>query len=216
MDNNLNSGFLKNAVDELERMALEEAIKRRCFDLQTTALVLPGRCHLTLELARKGVKVDAGDLDGDRDDDAMQRALAEMPGQKVHFFPVTLAETEGKFASEPYDIIVCRQGLCALPYTLAKNAVRRLIRRLKIGGRLYLSVLGLHSELGYRYADTEALIGDRHCELSPEIADKYGIAGPVCLYTERDLFSLVLETGGSVLRTFTTTHGNVKGVAVRV
>ena len=30
------------------------------------------------------------------------------------------------------------------------------------------------------------------------------------------LFMLLLEAGASVLRTMTTTHGNVKGVAVRV
>ena len=48
------------------------------------------------------------------------------------------------------------------------------------------------------------------------LADKYGIAEPVCLYSERDLFLLLLESGASVLRTLTTTWGNVKGVAVRV
>ena len=48
------------------------------------------------------------------------------------------------------------------------------------------------------------------------MAKKYGIAGPVCLYSERNLFMLLLEAGASVLRTMTTTYGNVKGVAVRV
>ena len=45
---------------------------------------------------------------------------------------------------------------------------------------------------------------------------KYGIVGPLCLYTERNLFMLLLEAGASVLRTMTSTYGNVKGVAVRV
>ncbi len=215
MDNNLNSNFLEGAVDELERMALEEAIKRRCFDTETTALVLPGRCHLTLELARKGVRVDASDI-GEWDDETTQRRFLDAPCNRVHFAPITLDMPEGKLAHEPFDVIICRQGLCEIPYARAKGIVRQLIRRLKIGGRLYLSMLGLHSELGYRYQATDALVGERFCELSPEIADKYSVHGPVCLYTERDLFCLVLETGGSVLRTFTTTHGNVKGVAVRV
>jgi hypothetical protein len=48
------------------------------------------------------------------------------------------------------------------------------------------------------------------------MADKYGIDHPVCLYSERDLFLLLLESGASVLRTLTSTWGNVKGVAVRV
>lgn len=214
MDNNLNSNFLEGAVDELERMALEEAIKRRCFDTQTTVLVLPGRCHLTFELARKGIFVTAGDT-GDLDD-PIGHQLNAASKQRVRFSSFSLEAAGEALVNEPFDIIICRHGLCALPYPVAKCAVRQLIRRLKIGGRLYLSVLGLHSELGHRYADFEALISERYCELSSDIADKYGIRGAVCLYSERDLFSLVLETGGSVLRTFTTTHGNVKGVAVRV
>ena len=45
---------------------------------------------------------------------------------------------------------------------------------------------------------------------------KYGITNEVCLYSERNLFMLLLEAGASVLRTLTTTHGNVKAVGVRV
>jgi hypothetical protein len=46
--------------------------------------------------------------------------------------------------------------------------------------------------------------------------NKYGIKSKVCLYSERNLFLLLLEAGASVLRTLTTTYGNVKAVAVRV
>jgi hypothetical protein len=48
------------------------------------------------------------------------------------------------------------------------------------------------------------------------MAEKYGIKGEVCLYSERDLFMLLLDAGASVLRTMTTTYGNVKAVAVRI
>lgn len=214
MGSNLNSSFLTGAVDEMERMALEEAARRHCFDPQTTALVLPGRCHLTYELARKGIWVEAGDKDGEQD--AGNFPLSDEARARIHFVDVALEEADTALARQPFDIIICRNGLCALPYSGAKAAVRQLMRRLKIGGRLYLSVLGLHSELAYGYNDADVPVGERHCELSKEIATKYGISGKVCLYSERDLFCLILEAGGSVLRTFTTTHGNVKGVAVRV
>ena len=36
--------------------------------------------------------------------------------------------------------------------------------RLRIGGKLYLSVLGLHSELGHGYADAEQPIEQRFAE----------------------------------------------------
>jgi hypothetical protein len=74
----------------------------------------------------------------------------------------------------------------------------------------------MHSELGDHYAGSELAVEARFCELDPGMALKYGIKDPVCLYSERNLFMLLLEAGGSVLRTFTTTHGNIKGIAVRV
>lgn len=88
--------------------------------------------------------------------------------------------------------------------------------KLKIGGKLYISLLGLHSELSEGYADRELTIDQRFAELSPALAEKYDIRQPVCLYSERNLFALLLEVGASVLRTLTTTYGNVKGIAVRV
>ncbi|MDP3440634.1 MAG: hypothetical protein Q8R95_13635, partial [Azonexus sp.] len=80
----------------------------------------------------------------------------------------------------------------------------------------YLSILGLHSELGDGYADAEVPVEQRFAKLSPALIKKYGITNEVCLYSERNLFMLLLDAGASVLRTLTTTHGNVKAVAVRV
>jgi hypothetical protein len=94
--------------------------------------------------------------------------------------------------------------------------VRRLLLELRIGGKLYVSVLGLHSELGDGYGGGETPVEERFAELAPAVAAKYGVSGPVCLYTERNLFMLLLAAGASVLRTMTTTYGNVKGIAVRV
>lgn len=99
---------------------------------------------------------------------------------------------------------------------LGMEKIRQLMKKLRIGGKLYISILGLHSELGEGYAGREQSIYERFARLAPPLADKYGIAEPVCLYSERDLFLLLLESGASVLRTLTTTWGNVKGVAVRV
>ena len=109
-----------------------------------------------------------------------------------------------------------RRGLCGLRYEHARQVVRQLLLKLRIGGKLYLSIHGLHSELSEGYAGIDHRIEQRHAALSPAMAKKYGIAGPVCLYSERNLFMLLLETGASVLRTMTTTYGNVKGVAVRI
>jgi hypothetical protein len=103
-----------------------------------------------------------------------------------------------------------------MPYAQGKALIRELRQQLKIGGKLFITVLGLHSELGENYAGSEQSIYERYSELAPVMAKKYDIRGKVCLYSERDLFLLLLESGASVLRTMTTTWGNVKAVAVRV
>jgi hypothetical protein len=104
-----------------------------------------------------------------------------------------------------------------LPYAEAQTALRRLIRQhLSVGGKLYISAYGLHSELSEGYAALDQPIKTRFCPLASAIASKYNLAGSICLYTERDLVTLIFEAGGSVLRSFTTTYGTVKAVAVRV
>ena len=151
-----------------------------------------------------------------RRQDIEGRILAAGLRDEIHFTVGSLTELPENLCGEPFDIIVIRRGLCGMRYGEARQVVRQLMRRLKIGGKLYLSILGLHSELSEAYAGSEAPIDQRFAELAPAMISKYGIRGPVCLYSERNLFMLLLEAGASVLRTLTTTYGNVKGIAVRV
>lgn len=217
MDTNTNAKLLETCSDELERLALQEVHKRRRSGAPVSALVLPaGQAELALEMARFGSLVTGLDEAG-RESTFTARAIAAGMADQLAFAAAAgLDALPEEIAGGPFDIIVCRRGLCSHPYSVARQIVRNLLLRLKIGGKLYLSILGMHSELGDNYPGTEKLIEERFCQLDPRMAAKYGIDSPVCLYSERNLFMLLLEAGGSVLRTFTTTHGNVKGVAVRV
>lgn len=207
---------LETGTDEMEQMALAECIKRQRIERHVSVLILPAlRCNLAIKFAEQGAQVVLAD------DPARQRAvegriLASGWREEIRFAPYQLPELPQSEAGEPYDIIVLRRSLCALPYPQARQVVRELMQKLRIGGKLYLTILGLHSALGEGYDDAELDITDRFTELAPPLVEKYGIKGPVCLYTERDLFLLLLESGASVLRTGTTTYGNVKAVAVRV
>lgn len=216
MENNPSAILLDSAIDEFERLAVDQVILRqRGVNSHPSALVLPnGRCSISYELARKGALVTASDNGDFHPDDPL--LYPENVRQAITFLPLELNDASEKFPNEPFDVIVVRRGISSLPYPEARQVLRRLIRRLKIGGKLYLSVLGLHSALGNDYACYDRDIEERYCELGPKMAERYNIHGPVCLYSERNMFALLLEAGGSVLRTLTTTHGNVKGVAVRV
>ncbi len=207
---------LETGIDEIERYALEECIKRQRVDRCISALILPdNRCEMAIKFARLGAQVVVADRPELRQD-VEGRILSAGLRDEISFAPCSLVDLPAATEGEPFDIIVIRRGLSTMPYDEARRVVRQLLLKLKIGGKLYLSVLGLHSELGDAYAHREMSIDQRYAELSPELAGKYEIRQSVCLYSERNLFMLLLEAGASVLRTLTTTHGNVKGIAVRV
>jgi len=212
----INANPFAGELQELERLALEECVKRQRLDHRVSVLVLPaGNSDLACRFARLGAQVTLGDEPGCcRDIEG--RILAAGLRDEIRFAACTPDAIPEDIPGEPFDIIVIRRGLCAMRHEAARHAVRRLLLELRIGGKLYVSVLGLHSELGDGYAAAETPVEERFAELAPAIAAKYGVPGPVCLYTERNLFMLLLAAGASVLRTMTTTYGNVKGIAVRV
>ena len=200
---------------ELEQLALEECMKRRRIEPLVSALVMPAaRSPFVQQLATQGIMVSAGDQPGLKKD-MEGRFLASGLKDQIQFLPYTLPALPPP-PETGYDVIFLRRGICHLPYAEARQVVRGLLRQLRIGGKLYLSILGLHSELGEGYAGAEQPVDQRYAPLAPEVDAIYHIGQPVCLYTERDIFLLLLTAGASVLRTLTTSYGNVQAVAMRV
>lgn len=216
MMKHINANPLETGNDELERYALEECVKRQQLDRRVSIMVIPaGHGELAAKFAGLGAHVLLGDVESQRHE-IEDQILAAGLGDQIRFSSFGLAAIPAELPDEPFDIIVLNRGLCAMPYDEGRKTLRQLLLKLRIGGKLYVSVLGLHSELGDGYSAHEQRIEERYGKLSPAMASKYGIVGPLCLYTERNLFMLLLEAGASVLRTMTSTYGNVKGVAVRV
>lgn len=212
----INANPWDNGNDELERFALEECVKRQRIDHRVSTLVVSDkRCELAPKLANLGAHVLVVDHPACQQE-IEGRILASGFRDQISFLASELNALPEVFPGQPFDMIIVRRGLCGLPYEEARKTVRRLLLQLRIGGKLYVSVLGLHSELGEDYAGSDERIERRFASLASPLADKYGIRHPVCLYTERNLFMLLLDAGASVLRTLTTTHGSIKGVAVRV
>ena len=212
----INANTFDTGVDELERFALEECTKRQLLDHQVAAMVMPASdCELAIKFAKLGASVTAVDRPAKQ---SMIEASIQASGlnAQISYAAMELPSIAAELPNEPYDIIFIRYGLSHLTYEDARSVIRQLMKKLRIGGKLYVSILGLKSELGDGYADAEKLVEERFCHLPPAMIKKYGIKSKVCLYSERNLFLLLLEAGASVLRTLTTTYGNVKAVAVRV
>jgi hypothetical protein len=202
--------------DSLENLALEETVKRERVEHAVSVLLLPaGRCTAAQRFARLGARVLVGDQPGRRQE-VDGRILANGFADQITFAEFDMASPPDPLPGEPFDVIVVRRGLCGLPYADASRVVRQLLFKLRIGGKLFVTITGLHSELGDAYPDAERPVAERYAELAPAMAARYDLHGPVCLYSERDLFMLLLDAGASVLRTMTTTYGSVQGVAVRI
>jgi SAM-dependent methyltransferase len=201
--------------DQLAQLARREIARRRQFSSPPRALDLPcadGR--YAVALARAGAQVIAVDLPTHRQ--AVEgRATAADVIDRVQFVAGSLHALQ-QLPRHSYDVIFCRRGLHHLPFEEARTTVRELLQLLRIGGKLYVSAFGLYSPLGDHYPAAELPIEERYAELPATLARQYDLHGPVCLYTERNLFLILVESGGSVLQTFSTTLGTVKGIAVRV
>ncbi len=216
MNKNTTANPWETGNDAIEQLALEECAKRQRVDHCVSVLILPaGECKLARGFAQMDAQVTVADSEK-RQSEVTGRILASGHQDNIRFASTLLPAPPEQEADASYDIIVLRRGLCSLPYAQGKLLIRQLRQKLKIGGKMFITVLGLHSELGEEYPGREQSIYERYSKLSPAIARKYDIHDEVCLYSERDLFLLMLESGASVLRTMTTTWGNVKAVAVRV
>lgn len=148
-------------------------------------------------------------------DDAADH-MAKLAGVRHVHLPLAALPDLGLFPEAPFDIILGQLAFHAQPYAATRQTLRHFLEHLKIGGKLCVSALGLHSDLGDEYPDSEKLVEQRFAELPPALASLYGLKSPVCLYSERNLITLLFEIGAAVVHSGTGSLGNVRAIGVRV
>lgn len=202
-------GVVSLFTGELDDMACKAVEKRRRLGNEVSALLFGQNVGgAAVRMAAAGARV------------VVDRAANPLPGRSgLRATPLPLAPLPdvASFAEAPFDLIVGQLALHTLRYEEARRVVRQLLRTLKIGGKLYLSAYGLHSTLGDHYPDNDKLIEERYAALPPALAANYDLpGGPLCLYSERNLITLLFGAGASVLQSATGALGSVRAVAVRV
>jgi hypothetical protein len=192
-------------TSELDEIAYKEAAKRLRLDNNVSALLF-GRdiVELAVRMAKVGVKVVV---------DAAVENPPVVPGLRA--MPLSQIKVDA-LPEAPFDLIVGQLALHSLPYAQALDVLLQLRRLLKIGGKLFLSAYGVRSTLGDFYPDSGKRVQDRFAELPTALADLYNLHGPICLYSERDLITLLFETGAPVVHSATSGQGNVRAIAVRI
>lgn len=203
------AGVISPFIGELDDMACKAVEKRRLLGNEVTALLFgQGVGSAAVRMASAGARV------------VVDSAVGNLPGRsglRATSLPLAPLPDVASFSEAPFDVIVGQLALNSLRYEDARRTVRQLLLMLKIGGKIYLSAHGLHSTLGDHYPDNDKLIEERYAALPPTLAANYDLpTGPLCLYSERNLITLLFGAGASVLQSAAGALGCVRAVAVRV
>ncbi len=172
---------------------------------------------LAIDLAKMGANITLIDLP-ENEKENRQKVLKQHLKERFCFLPFYLPELPNDSSKNfPYDLIYITNCISQMTYAQAGYFIEDLMQKLHIGGKIFISTFGLESEFGKKYPHKEKNVRERFCPIQPQLAQKYHIERPVCLYSLRDLNALLNETGMSVLREFVNFEsGNIESIAVRI
>lgn len=112
------------------------------------------------------------------------------------------------FTDNQFQLCSMQRMLHYLPYKKAREVLTDLRR--VVEGPLFLSVTGIDSDIGTYYKDIDKPIEKRFCRLTDDSADIFMIQKPMCLYTETELCTLLLESGWGIQECWISAFGNIK------
>lgn len=138
--------------------------------------------------------------------------LAGVDGVALEYLQADLRTLRPSDLPPRVDVAFSQRTLHYLPHDDATRLVATTARALAPGGRFYVSVSGLGSELGQGYAHADRPLGARYAPLAPALRERHGIAEAVCLYDEADLRALMEGAGLVTLELWRSAFGNLKGV----
>ena len=122
MTAHINANPWETGADELERLALEECVKRQRIDHRVSVLVISDKhCDLAPRFARLEAEVVLVDQPQFRQE-VEGRILASGRREQISYVASELNALPEPLPGQPFDIIVVRHGLCALPYAEAGEA----------------------------------------------------------------------------------------------
>ena len=110
------------------------------------------------------------------------------------------------------DVLYSQRFIHYLQYSQAIKFLVQINSKIKHGGKLYLSVSGINSELSNGYKCKEKDIRHRFCKLSLENKKKHKIKESVCLYSKEEFSNLISESGFSSIKIWESGFGNIKAI----
>lgn len=106
-----------------------------------------------------------------------------------------------------FDIVYSQRTWHYLPY---QDALEALTYIRTITSSLFISVTGLQSEAGVRYAHAHRPVQERFSSIDPDIAEKLQMFEPVCLYSKEEFETLLKTAGFQIEKSWESAFGNIK------
>lgn len=197
--------------DRLDTLALQQARELLAIGRGRPPVVYDVGCGegtMAIKFADLGCEVIACDLEP-------SPALYEYARRSGRLMPRHLLAEDARAvnwsALPAPDVVYTQRFLHYLRFADAVTLLRMLTAPADC--HAYVSMSGLHSELGTRYP--AAPLPSRFACLEREMAEKHGITEPVCLYTKEDAERLARQCGLTILQLWLSDFGNVKLIAKR-
>ena len=164
----------------------------------------------SVRLAQAGARVTAIDIVDYSSQFAEHQQLFQLEESALTYIQGNIADFTLLTIGKTFDACCLQRTLHYLAYDDALELLTSLKKPLE--GRLYVSVTGLDSEIGSRYADKQKPIESRFCRLEADAARTFFITEPICLYTKAEFTELLIAAGWSVEKVWTSAFGNVKAI----
>lgn len=132
---------------------------------------------------------------------------------QVQFIQGDISSVVSELRTEVFSHVCMQRTLHYLQYEQASYILKQL--SLITSDFLYLSVTGIESLVGEYYTGGNLPISERFQEIQEEGKELFSMCEPVCLYRKCEFENLLLTSGWSVKKLWTSDFGNHKAVCQR-
>ncbi|MCB9816721.1 class I SAM-dependent methyltransferase [Candidatus Nomurabacteria bacterium] len=197
----------ENRADDLDRRSLAYLAEKDdpyVFELgsgsggQAVRMVAAGACVVAL---------DVHDFTSDYQ---AKRSIKNIDAARLRFISADMRHAPQLFKGISFDAIIMQRVIHYLSYQEALQLLSEL--RALTSGSLFISVTGLDSMVGDSYPLRDEPLESRFGKVTDLGQDMFGITEPICLYTEVEFTSLLMEAGWQVEDCWTSAFGNHKAV----
>ena len=123
-----------------------------------------------------------------------------------------MSQLDDVLGEQQFDGVCLQRTLHYVPYAVALRILIELRKRVRLGGKLYIAVTGIESDIGHEYQDASAVAEDRFCRLNTVNAETFSITEPVCLYTPEEFVVLLQDSGWNIEECWVSAFGNIKAI----